>query len=386
MPPQPKLWNHGVLVRVDALTADHGMGGRDTDQQRRAGSQEDFHPSNGDRAGRPPRCGEPVSPRFLQANSRKLRSMSVLVPPAHLIGNEVEVPCADGLARRYVNLDYAASTPVLAAVWDMVEAFVPWYSSVHRGTGAKSQVSTDGLRARARRRRGLRGRRGLQRRLRAQHDRGDQRACDRAAARARKVLSTPVEHHANMLPWRRHDLQHAAVHDLGRRAARRSPKRALREARDRPAGGDRRLERHGRGLAAAGARRARPRARRTALRRRRPARAAPRDRHAARGDRPPRAVRPQALRAVRRRRARQPRAAGRRGAAARRRRDQARHARRRRVGRRARPLRGGLTQRDRRRGLRRRLRGADELGMDAVADRERALPSCSTTAWRRSPG
>ena len=30
----------------------------------------------------------------------------------------------------------------MAAVWDVVEAFVPWYSSVHRGTGAKSQVST----------------------------------------------------------------------------------------------------------------------------------------------------------------------------------------------------------------------------------------------------
>ena len=68
--------------------------------------------------------------------------MSVLVPPAHLLGSDVEVPCADGLSRRYVNLDYAASTPVMAAVWDVVEAFVPFYSSVHRGTGAKSQIST----------------------------------------------------------------------------------------------------------------------------------------------------------------------------------------------------------------------------------------------------
>ena len=47
-----------------------------------------------------------------------------------------------GVDRRYVNLDYAASTPVMAEVWAAVEAFVPWYSSVHRGTGAKSQVST----------------------------------------------------------------------------------------------------------------------------------------------------------------------------------------------------------------------------------------------------
>lgn len=50
--------------------------------------------------------------------------------------------CADGSDRRYINLDYAASTPVMAEVWDAVEAFVPWRGSVHRGTGAKSQVST----------------------------------------------------------------------------------------------------------------------------------------------------------------------------------------------------------------------------------------------------
>ena len=59
-----------------------------------------------------------------------------------LIGDDVEVPCVDGRLERYVNLDYAASTPVMTDVWAAVEAFVPWYSSVHRGTGVKSQVST----------------------------------------------------------------------------------------------------------------------------------------------------------------------------------------------------------------------------------------------------
>ena len=62
--------------------------------------------------------------------------------PTRLIGAETVVPCVDGRSRRYVNLDYAASTPVMAAVWDAVEAFVPWYSSVHRGSGVKSQIST----------------------------------------------------------------------------------------------------------------------------------------------------------------------------------------------------------------------------------------------------
>ena len=62
--------------------------------------------------------------------------------PVSLIGADTVVPCLGGRSRRYVNLDYAASTPVMAAVWDAVEAFVPWYSSVHRGSGMKSQVST----------------------------------------------------------------------------------------------------------------------------------------------------------------------------------------------------------------------------------------------------
>ena len=62
--------------------------------------------------------------------------------PAPLVGSDTEVPCADGRLRRYVNLDYAASAPPLVAVWEAVEAFMPWYSSVHRGSGYKSQIST----------------------------------------------------------------------------------------------------------------------------------------------------------------------------------------------------------------------------------------------------
>jgi selenocysteine lyase/cysteine desulfurase len=42
----------------------------------------------------------------------------------------------------YVNLDNAASTPALRDVMDAVARFVPYYSSVHRGTGFKSRLST----------------------------------------------------------------------------------------------------------------------------------------------------------------------------------------------------------------------------------------------------
>jgi cysteine desulfurase / selenocysteine lyase len=61
---------------------------------------------------------------------------------ARLLGSDTEVPCADGRMRRYVNLDNAASTSAMVEVWEAVERFMPWYSSVHRGSGWKSQMAT----------------------------------------------------------------------------------------------------------------------------------------------------------------------------------------------------------------------------------------------------
>ena len=56
-----------------------------------------------------------------------------------LVGDDVSVPCVDGVERRYISLDAAASTAALPAVADRVQDFLPWYSSVHRGAGWKSQ-------------------------------------------------------------------------------------------------------------------------------------------------------------------------------------------------------------------------------------------------------
>ena len=129
-----------------------------------------------------------------------------LRPPA-LLGADLEVPCVDGRWRRYVNLDYAASTPVMADVWAAVEAFIPWYSSVHRGTGAKSQVSTAAFED---------AREDVARFVGARADdrvvfvRNTTEAINVMAAAlppGTRVLSSPVEHHANMLPWRRHDVR-----------------------------------------------------------------------------------------------------------------------------------------------------------------------------------
>ncbi len=59
-----------------------------------------------------------------------------------IVGIDKKVPVCGGGYKTYVNLDNAASTPVLGPVLDKVNEFMVWYSSVHRGAGFKSLVST----------------------------------------------------------------------------------------------------------------------------------------------------------------------------------------------------------------------------------------------------
>ncbi|HTK16323.1 MAG TPA: aminotransferase class V-fold PLP-dependent enzyme [Acidimicrobiia bacterium] len=123
------------------------------------------------------------------------------------MGDDTEVPCVDGVSRRYVNLDAAASTSALSAVASRVHEFLPWYSSVHRGAGYKSRMSTDAYeRARA----------AIMRFAGRSVDgddiaimcRNTTEAINHLAYRLRLesddvVVTTVVEHHANLLPWAR---------------------------------------------------------------------------------------------------------------------------------------------------------------------------------------
>ena len=58
------------------------------------------------------------------------------------VGLNAEVPLINGDHKRYINFDNAASTPSLLSVQKAVNDFLNFYSSVHRGTGFKSQLST----------------------------------------------------------------------------------------------------------------------------------------------------------------------------------------------------------------------------------------------------
>jgi cysteine desulfurase/selenocysteine lyase len=59
-----------------------------------------------------------------------------------IVGINQRVPLLDGSSRPYINLDNAASTPALRGVQQKVDEFLGWYSSVHRGSGFKSLLST----------------------------------------------------------------------------------------------------------------------------------------------------------------------------------------------------------------------------------------------------
>jgi selenocysteine lyase/cysteine desulfurase len=125
---------------------------------------------------------------------------------ATLVGDEVTVPCVDGVERRYISLDAAASTPALPAVAQRVSEFLPWYSSVHRGAGWKSQHATaayEDARAAALRFAGRAGRDDV-----AIICRNTTEAINHLAYRMDLgpddvVVTTVVEHHANLLPWER---------------------------------------------------------------------------------------------------------------------------------------------------------------------------------------
>jgi selenocysteine lyase/cysteine desulfurase len=82
----------------------------------------------------------------LMTNSQK-QEIQMPNPPLNdyrsfFIGLDALIPVMDGTCRCYTNLDNAASTPPLKAVQRTVDDFLVYYSSVHRGTGFKSQLST----------------------------------------------------------------------------------------------------------------------------------------------------------------------------------------------------------------------------------------------------
>lgn len=137
-----------------------------------------------------------------------------------VVGIDQPTPLLGGGTRPYVFLDNAASTPTLRSVLRAVEDFLPWYSAVHRGAGFKAKVAT------------------------AAFDRSHDVVARFAGAdpttnlvvfgknttecinklanrfgfsREDVVVTTTMEHHSNLLPWRKYaTVVHVGVDEHGR--------------------------------------------------------------------------------------------------------------------------------------------------------------------------
>ncbi len=127
--------------------------------------------------------------------------------PVPLVGDGVAVPCIDERERLYLNLDAAASTNALPAVAERVQEFLPMYSSVHRGAGYKSRQATAAYEQARAAALAFAGRPADGDDL-AIICRNTTEAINHLAYRLRLhaddvVVTTVVEHHANLLPWAR---------------------------------------------------------------------------------------------------------------------------------------------------------------------------------------
>ena len=123
----------------------------------------------------------------------------------HFAGVDLPVPLLGGSTVTGINFDNAASTPPLTRVRDVVNGFSDLYSSVHRGTGYKSRLSTEAYEH---------ARELVARFLSVDESdqvvifvKGTTDALNRIAAEearldGRQVLVTEMEHHADLLPWR----------------------------------------------------------------------------------------------------------------------------------------------------------------------------------------
>jgi selenocysteine lyase/cysteine desulfurase len=120
-------------------------------------------------------------------------------------GIDRSVPVAGGRTARYANLDNAASTPPLRAVRDAVHDAADWYSSVHRGTGYKSLLSTalyEEARQRVARFVGAHPATDSVVFVKSTTEAINHVAGALCRTRGGAVLTTAMEHHANLLPWR----------------------------------------------------------------------------------------------------------------------------------------------------------------------------------------
>jgi selenocysteine lyase/cysteine desulfurase len=141
-------------------------------------------------------------------------------PGLALLSEGAQVTLADGRVVRYVNLDYAAGSPCAVAAADAVNELLPWYASVHRGSGAGSRRCTPAYEQARRTVAEFVGARPGDHLIFTRNTTDALNLLARALPASTTVVAWASEHHANLLPWERvlrlpvPDSPEAAVREL----------------------------------------------------------------------------------------------------------------------------------------------------------------------------
>ncbi|WP_229798240.1 aminotransferase class V-fold PLP-dependent enzyme [Planomonospora parontospora] len=118
-----------------------------------------------------------------------------------VLGADLEVPVRGGRLVPYANLDYAASAPCLEPVSAAVAAALPAYSSVHRGAGYASQLTTARYEQARHTVRAFAGARPGDAVVFTRNTTDATNLLARALPEGTTVVVFDTEHHASLLPW-----------------------------------------------------------------------------------------------------------------------------------------------------------------------------------------
>ncbi|MFC4057273.1 aminotransferase class V-fold PLP-dependent enzyme [Planomonospora corallina] len=121
------------------------------------------------------------------------------IPP--VLGADLAVPVRGGRLVPYANLDYAASAPCLEPVSAAVAAALPAYSSVHRGAGYASQLTTARYEQARHTVRAFVGARPGDAVVFTRNTTDAVNLLARALPEGTTVVVFDSEHHASLLPW-----------------------------------------------------------------------------------------------------------------------------------------------------------------------------------------
>ncbi len=137
-----------------------------------------------------------------------------------ILGINTKIPLLNGYYIQAINFDNAATTPPFIPVIKEIISFLPWYSSIHRGFGYKSQLSSKIYE---------KTRKVVCNFVNADFNTNTVIFVKNTTEAINKlsnilyekhsssvVLSTDMEHHSNDLPWRKYTIDYITVDDLGK--------------------------------------------------------------------------------------------------------------------------------------------------------------------------